>query len=88
MSYNNNDKMNKWAILKALTALTIVIIIVTITVLQDFDSTSRILEKQTLFVLESICECRRWEKIVVVKNANSTENYSGNALKFYILILK
>lgn len=73
-----NIKLNKLAILKALTFLTFVVIIITIPILQDFESNSRFLINKTIFVLESTCECRKWQKLLIVKN---NKKYSGNFSK-------
>lgn len=39
-------------------------------------------EKQTLSVLQSNCECFKWQKIVIVENHNCEKEYSGT--HFYI----
>lgn len=44
---------------------------------KDINRQSICLDEQTHLVLQSTCECRKWQKIVVVENFSCSMNYSG-----------
>lgn len=44
---------------------------------KDINRQSICLDEQTHFVFQSTCECRKWQKIVVVENSSCSMNYSG-----------
>ena len=44
---------------------------------KDINRQSICLDEQTHFVFQSTCECRKWQKILVVENSSCSMNYSG-----------
>lgn len=67
-------KQIKTTKLKLFFTLAIVLITLKLFIFQDFE----FLYKRPLFVLQSTCECKKWEKIIVEENSNSERDYSGN----------